>query len=102
MHHVMISLPDADDCKRLLIVAMPVPYMLQFARLYALRSADGLSLWAASLSTLVSQIQVAYMSYLFKMSPIMKEGTSVATPPSTRDRLNFTQLIIQWLCSLAL
>jgi len=32
----------------------------------------------------------------------MRYGIPIATPPSTRDWLNFSQILIQWICSLFL
>jgi len=65
-----------------------------------LRSSAGISIPASFLIALVAQAQVATMYYLFNSAPDMEYGVPIATPPSTRDWLNLTQIIVQWLCSL--
>lgn len=68
----------------------------------ALQSSSGISIWAALVSVVVTQAQVANIWYLFRAADDTRYGVPVATPPSLRDWLNLTQLLVQWLCSLFL
>ncbi|TAQ89235.1 hypothetical protein B7494_g2442 [Chlorociboria aeruginascens] len=86
----------------LLIVATVVSYIPQYHRLLTLGSSTGLSLTNVLTTTLVAQVQTATMYYLFKSAPLMEYGIPIATPPSTRDWLNLSQILIQWVCSLLL
>lgn len=86
----------------LLLLATPLPYLGQYRRLYASRSSTEVSLTAILLTTLASQIQVVQMYYLFRCHPDTRYGSVTATPPSTRDWLGLSQIVVQWACSLLL
>ncbi|KAF2236378.1 hypothetical protein EV356DRAFT_565530 [Viridothelium virens] len=86
----------------LLIVVTFVSYIPQYYRLLTFGSSTGLSVAGLLTTTLVAQVQVATMYYLFKSAPLMEYGVPIATPPSTRDWLNLSQILTQWICSLLL
>ncbi|KAI9826471.1 MAG: hypothetical protein M1819_007364 [Sarea resinae] len=79
-----------------------VSYIPQYHRLLTLGSSSGLSVASVLTTTMVAQVQTATMYYLFKSAPLMEYDIPIATPPSTRDWLNLSQILIQWICSLLL
>lgn len=86
----------------LLIVVTIISYIPQYQRLLTVGSSAGLSIASILTMTLVAQVQVATMYYLFTSAPHMRYGVPISTPPSTRDWLNLSQILIQWICSLFL
>ena len=87
---------------RLLAIVTFVSYIPQYHRLLNFGSSAGLSITSVLTTTLVAQVQTATMFYLFKSAPLMEYGIPIATPPSTRDWLNLSQILVQWICSLLL
>ncbi|EED12094.1 conserved hypothetical protein [Talaromyces stipitatus ATCC 10500] len=85
-----------------LIVVTIISYIPQYQCLLTVGSSAGISIASILTMTLVAQVQMATMYYLFKSAPLMEYGVPISTPPSTRDWLNLSQILIQWICSLFL
>ncbi|KAF7853619.1 uncharacterized protein EAF02_011924 [Botrytis sinoallii] len=86
----------------LLVVATFISYIPQYQRMLTLSSSAGLSIASVLIITLMNQVQTVTMYYLFKTAPDMRYGIPIATPPSIRDWLNLSQILVQWSCSLFL
>lgn len=86
----------------LLIVATIISYIPQYQLLLTVGSSAGLSVARVFIMTMVAQVQMATMYYLFRSAPDMIDGIPINTPPSPRDWLNLAQIFSQWICSLIL
>lgn len=86
-----------------MLIAMTIfSYIPQYYRLLILGSSTGLSIASVLITTLVPQVQMATMWFLFKSAPLMRYNIPIATPTSTRNWLNLAQIVTQWVCSLIL
>ena len=74
-----------------------IAYLPQFRRLLNMHSTAGLSITSILANTLVAQVQVATMYYLFKSRPLIEYGVPVADPPTVRHCLNLTQISLLYV-----
>jgi hypothetical protein len=81
-------------------VATPLAYLPQYTRLSTLRSSDGISFLSSLLLALAAQTQVVTMYYIFMVHLEWADGSVIAHPPDAQNWVDFTQILVQWVCSL--